>query len=69
MAKSQRKRPLAPVLSKRVIVIDPSASTREVLARRLSAQGYVVEQTGDPAMGAEMALAAPPVHVAAASLA
>ncbi len=65
MAKSQRKRPLTPVTSKRVIVIDPSASTREVLARRLSAQGYVVEQTGDPAMGAEMALAAPPAAVVA----
>lgn len=49
----------------RVILIDPSPATRDVLARRLRAQGFDVDETGDPAAGADMALCAPPKAVIA----
>lgn len=49
----------------RVILIDPSPTTREVLARRLRAQGFDVDETGDPAAGADMALCDPPKAVIA----
>jgi two-component system cell cycle response regulator len=44
----------------RIILVDPNDESREVMARRLTAQGYLVDATPDPAAGAEMALAAPP---------
>src|SRR5579871_5435661 len=50
---------------KRVLLIDPSDTGREVLARRLRAQGYTVEETGDAAKGAEMALSSPPAAIVA----
>jgi two-component system cell cycle response regulator len=44
----------------RIILVDPNDEAREVMARRLGAQGYLVDATPDPAEGADMALAAPP---------
>ena len=44
----------------RVILVDVSDDSREVVARRLTAQGYLVEPFADPALGADAALAAPP---------
>ena len=49
----------------RIILIDSSPTSSEVLARRLRAQGYEVETAGDAAKGAEMALGAPPSAVVA----
>src|SRR5882672_3105747 len=49
----------------RIILIDPCEATREVVARRLRAQGYSVDETGDPAVGADMALRTPPAAVVA----
>jgi two-component system cell cycle response regulator len=49
----------------RVILVDPNDEAREVLQRRLGAQGYQVEATPDPAAGAEMALASPPAALIA----
>ena len=49
----------------RVILIDGAESSREVMVRRLSAQGYSVEAAADPISGAEMALSAPPHAVIA----
>ncbi len=49
----------------RVILVDPSATTREMLARRLTAQGYAVEEVADPAEGADMALRSPPAALVA----
>jgi len=46
--------------NKRLLLIDPTDGRREVLARRLRSQGYVVEEVGDPARGADLALSAPP---------
>lgn len=51
--------------SSRLILIDPSTTTREVLARRLRAQGFEVDEAGDPATGADMALCDPPRAVIA----
>jgi two-component system cell cycle response regulator len=48
---------------KRLILVDPSDATRDVLARRLRAQGWIVEDTADPAVGADLALRAPPAAV------
>jgi two-component system cell cycle response regulator len=50
---------------RRIIVVDPCDATREVLARRLRAQGYVVDEAADPETGADMALSAPPSAVIA----
>jgi two-component system cell cycle response regulator len=50
---------------KRLLVIDPTDIRRELLARRLRAQGYVVEETSEPAKGADMALSEPPAAVVA----
>ena len=50
---------------KRVLIIDPTDSTREVIARRLRAQGYSVEEAADAAAGANMALCTPPAAVVA----
>jgi two-component system, cell cycle response regulator len=44
----------------RVILVDVRDDSREVVARRLTAQGYVVEAFADPALGADAALASPP---------
>lgn len=44
----------------RILLIDTSDATRTVLARRLRALGYTVEEAADPALGAELALRAPP---------
>jgi two-component system, cell cycle response regulator len=44
----------------RVILVDVRDESREVVARRLNAQGYVVEAFADPAMGADAALTSPP---------
>ncbi|MDB4929183.1 MAG: hypothetical protein JWM10_1667 [Myxococcaceae bacterium] len=49
----------------RIILIDPLTATREVLARRLRAQGFDVDEAGDPAVGADMALCEPPDAVVA----
>ncbi len=49
----------------RVILVDTSESAREVVARRLTAQGYAVEAFADPALGADVALASPPCAVVA----
>jgi two-component system cell cycle response regulator len=49
----------------RVILVDASDRAREVVARRLTAQGYAVEAFADPALGADVALASPPSAVVA----
>jgi two-component system cell cycle response regulator len=49
----------------RVILVDVTEASREVLVRRLSAQGYAVEAAADPVWGADMALASPPAAVVA----
>ncbi len=49
--------------SRRIILIDASDATREVLAVRLRAQGYEVEPVPDGATGADLALSAPPAAV------
>ena len=48
-----------------IIVVDPCDETRTVLARRLRAQGYTVDDARDPATGADMALCSPPAAVIA----
>jgi two-component system cell cycle response regulator len=53
------------VSGKRVLLIDPRDARREVLARRLRAQGCVVEESSDAASGADVALASPPAAVIA----
>jgi len=40
--------------------VDVRDDSREMVARRLTAQGYVVEPFADPALGADAALASPP---------
>jgi two-component system, cell cycle response regulator len=49
----------------RIILVDTSETSREVLVRRLTAQGYQVEAAADPVTGAELALSAPPAAVIA----
>jgi len=49
----------------RIILVDVSAHSRDVVARRLTAQGYAVEAFDDPALGANVALASPPSAVVA----
>jgi two-component system, cell cycle response regulator len=49
----------------RIILVDVSDSSREVLVRRLNAQGYTVEAAADPMTGADLALSAPPTAVVA----
>jgi two-component system cell cycle response regulator len=49
----------------RVILMDPNDESREVMVRRLSAQGFAVEAFGDPAAGADAALSSPPSAVVA----
>jgi two-component system cell cycle response regulator len=49
----------------RIIVVDPTDATRELVTRRLRAQGYLVEEAADPATGAHMALCSPPAAVVA----
>jgi two-component system cell cycle response regulator len=48
-----------------VLLIDPTDRRREILCRRLRAQGYLVDETADAAAGAHMALSAPPAAVIA----
>jgi two-component system cell cycle response regulator len=50
---------------RRIILVDMSETSRDVLVRRLSAQGYEVEAATDPVAGADMALAGPPAAVVA----
>ncbi len=50
----------------RIILIEPSDALRTVLAKRMRAQGYQVEEAKDPAQGAESALSTPPSAVIAA---
>src|SRR5687768_4796557 len=49
----------------RIILVDVSDASREVMVERLSAQGYSVEPVGDPLTGADMALSDPPAAVIA----
>lgn len=49
----------------RVILVDLSETSREVMVRRLLAQGYAVEAAPDPVTGAELALSSPPHAVIA----
>jgi two-component system cell cycle response regulator len=49
----------------RVILVDLSEASREVMVRRLLAQGYAVEAAPDPVTGAELALSSPPRAVIA----
>jgi two-component system, cell cycle response regulator len=49
----------------RVILVDLSETSREVMVRRLLAQGYAVEAAPDPVTGAELALSSPPRAVIA----
>jgi two-component system, cell cycle response regulator len=49
----------------RIILVDVSEASREVMVRRLNAQGYEVEAAGDPVSAADLALAAPPAAVIA----
>jgi two-component system cell cycle response regulator len=49
----------------RVILVDRCDHSRDVMVRRLAAQGYNVEAFGDPALGADAALAFPPSAVVA----
>ena len=51
--------------SQRIVLVDASDHSGEVVARRLTAQGYLVEVFSDPALGAHAALAAPPVALIA----
>lgn len=44
----------------RIILVDVNDEAREVLAKRLRAQGYVVDEAPDAATGADMALSSPP---------
>jgi two-component system, cell cycle response regulator len=50
---------------RRVLLIDPSDARREVLARRLRAQGYQVEAIAEATLGADLALREPPAAVVA----
>lgn len=49
----------------RIILVDVSDESRDVMVRRLNAQGYIVEPAADAAMGADLALTAPPAVVVA----
>jgi len=49
----------------RVILVDADDHSRDVISRRLTAQGYTVEAFGDPALGADAALSSPPSAVVA----
>jgi two-component system cell cycle response regulator len=49
----------------RVLLIDPNEGRREMLAQRLRAQGWSVDATSDAAIGADLALRAPPSAVVA----
>ncbi len=49
----------------RLILVEPSDSSREELAGRLQAQGWIVSATGDPAEAANFALANPPAAIIA----
>jgi len=51
-------------LPHRIVLIDPSAG-RDVLARRLRAQDYLVDTAADAAVGAGLALASPPDAIVA----
>ncbi len=53
------------IVGKRILLIDPMTERREVLSRRLRAQGYIVEEVDDAAKGADLALSAPPNAVIA----
>lgn len=44
----------------RLILVDPQEASRDVMVRRLQAQGYAAEAYGDPSAGADAALSSPP---------
>jgi len=44
----------------RLILVDPQETSREVMVRRLQAQGYAAEAYADPSAGADAALSSPP---------
>ena len=44
----------------RLILVDPHEPSREVMVRRLRAQGYTAEAYADPSAGADAALSSPP---------
>ena len=50
---------------RRILLLDSVESSRVMTAQRLRAQGYVVDDVGDAAVGAGMALSAPPAAVVA----
>jgi two-component system cell cycle response regulator len=49
----------------RILLIDPADERRGILARRLRAQGYAVDETSEATAGADLALRAPPACVVA----
>lgn len=49
----------------RIVLMDASDESRHVMARRLIAQGYVVDDASDAATGANLALSSPPRAVIA----
>ncbi len=57
--------PVVDPFHNRVLLVDPSSARREMLARRLGAQGYVVESVSEAVTCAEAALATPPAAVVA----
>lgn len=48
---------------RRIVLVDPDPETREVYAQRLRAQGFIVDEAPDGVVGAEVALADPPIAV------
>ena len=51
------------ITNKRLVLVDPDGETRPIIAKRLRAQGFVVDEAVDGVTGAEMALSAPPAAV------
>lgn len=49
----------------RILLVDVSEASREVMVWRLNAQGYAVEAAGDPVSAADLALSSPPAAVIA----
>jgi two-component system cell cycle response regulator len=52
--------PLVNGAQPRVILVDVNDESRNVMTRRLTAQGYRVDATADPSAGADLALSSPP---------
>lgn len=64
-AQVRRRPPVDPGVGRRILLIDPVASTREALAFRLRRQGFEVTIACDGAEGAKLALTDPPSAVVA----